>query len=56
MRVSIPEIDAQGEPAPRWVRDCVTRHDFLEYAMDHHGLGVHEHTPYARIDYRQIEI
>lgn len=51
----IAEIDVQGDNAPEWVQDCVTHHDFLAYAMDHHSLGVHEHRPYKQIDYREIE-
>jgi hypothetical protein len=50
----IMEIETQGDNAPQWVRDCVKNHDFLEYAMDHYGLGVHEHSPYQKIDYREI--
>ncbi len=26
-------------------------HEFLQVAMDYHGLGVHEHKPYSEIDY-----
>lgn len=52
----IAEIEIQGDQASKWVRDCVTHHDFLEYAMNHHQLGIHEHKPYKRIDYREIEV
>ena len=48
------EIETQGDNAPQWVRDCVKNHDFLEYAMSYYGLGVHEHHPYQKIDYREI--
>ena len=48
------EIEVQGDNAPQWVRDCVKNHDFLEYAMTHYGLGLHEHRPYQKIDYREI--
>ncbi len=48
------EIETQGDNAPQWVRDCVKNHDFLEYAMEHYGLGIHEHRPYKLIDYREI--
>jgi Domain of unknown function (DUF362) len=49
------EIEARGDRVPDWVRDCVNHHEFLEYAMDHHNLGIHEHKPYKRIDYRTME-
>jgi hypothetical protein len=49
------EVGAQGENAPGWVREAVTKHQFLHYAMEHHRLGIHEHKPFSRIDYRQIE-
>jgi hypothetical protein len=51
----IAEVDTLGGAAPDWLRHNVAHHGFLEYAMDHHGLGVHEHRPYRRIDYREIE-
>ena len=50
----ITEIEAQGQ-AFRWLLESTTHHGFLEYAMGHHKLGVHEHKPYKRVDYRQIE-
>ncbi len=49
------EVGAQGGNAPAWVREAVTKHQFLHYAMEHHRLGIHEHKPFSRIDYRQIE-
>lgn len=49
------EVAAQGENAPVWVRERVETHQFLHYAMDYHKLGVHEHKPFRRIEYRQIE-
>lgn len=49
------EVAAQGDAAPGWVRDAVTKHGFLQYAMEHHALGIHEHKPFMRIDYRVIE-
>ena len=49
------EVDAQGESAPLWVREAVKNHGFLQYAMDHHKLGLHEHKPFVRINYRCIE-
>ena len=52
----IDEIEAQKDNAPGWVRDCVTHHAFLDYAMKQHVLGVFEHKPYKQIDYRVIEI
>jgi len=49
------EIQAQGDQAPEWVRECVTHNSFLEYAMTFHSLGIFEHKPYQRIDYRVVE-
>jgi hypothetical protein len=51
----IEEIATQGAAATSYVRDCVTHHGFLEYAMNHHGLGIFEHKPYKRIDYVTVE-
>jgi hypothetical protein len=51
----IDEIATQGAAATSYVRDCVTHHAFLEYAMTHHGLGIFEHKPYKRIDYVTVE-
>jgi len=51
----IDEIATQGDAATSYVRDCVTHHAFLQYAMDHHRLGVFEHKPYERIDYAAFE-
>ncbi len=51
----IEEIATQGAAATSYVRDCVTHINFLEYAMTHHGLGVHERKPYKRIDYVTVE-
>ncbi len=31
-------------------------HDFLQYAMEVPGLGIHEHRPYNRIDYRVFDV
>lgn len=50
----ISEIEAQGQEY-KWLLESTSHHGFLEYAMSHHKLGVHEHRPYRRIDYRQIE-
>jgi hypothetical protein len=50
------EIETQGNNAPAWVRDCMNHTAFLGYAMEAHKLGVHEHKPYKRIDYREIEL
>lgn len=50
------EVRAQGENAPPWVRERVANHDFLEYAMDFYGLGIHEHRPYRKIDYLEKDI
>jgi Domain of unknown function (DUF362) len=46
------EAKAQGEDAPQWLKDNLANHEFLQYAMDELGLGIHEHAPYKRIDYR----
>ena len=50
------EIKAQGENAPEWLTDSVTHHGFLQYAMDEFGLGIHEHSPYNRIEYRAFQV
>ena len=50
------EVHAQGESAPAWVRKAVGDHEFLQYAMDYHKLGIHEHKPFVRIKYRSIEM
>ncbi len=50
------EVAAQGAAAEPWVRNAVTTHQFLHYAMDHHRLGIHEHKPFRRIRYREIEL
>ena len=46
------EIEVQGDNAPDWLREDSRKHGFLQYAMDELGLGIHEHAPYDRIDYR----
>lgn len=51
----IEEIKAQGDNAPKWLKDSMSHHEFLHYAMDIHKLGIHEHLPYKRIDYRIFE-
>lgn len=50
------EAEAQGEDAPQWLKDNLDNHEFLQYAMDKLGLGIHEHAPYERIDYRTFSI
>ena len=50
----IDEILAQGKAAPRWVRDCVEHHTFLQFAMEDHKLGMHEHKPYREIEYLRV--
>ena len=50
------EIHAQGDQAPEWLKNNMKNHDFLQYAMDELGLGIHEHKPYKRIDYRVFDI
>ena len=50
------EAEAQGENAPPWLRDNLEDHGFLQYAMEKLGLGIHEHKPYKRIDYRTFSI
>ncbi len=52
----IDEVEARGAAVDDWVRTAITRHDFLRYAMEHHGLGIHEHKPFTQIEYRQIAI
>ena len=49
------EVDTQEHNAPMWVREAVKNHGFLHYAMNYHELGIHEHKPFSKIDYRQIE-
>lgn len=51
----IAELEMQGDAAPRWVREGVTHTAFLDYAMKGLQLGVHEHAPYRRIDYLEVE-
>ena len=50
------EVHAQGENAPAWVREAIRDHEFLQYAMDYHRLGIHEHKPFLKIKYRSIEM
>jgi len=52
----IEEIKAQGDKAPKWLKDTTDHHEFLHYAMDVHRLGIHEHPPYTHIDYQVIEV
>ena len=52
----VEEAEAQGEDAPEWLKDNLADHGFLQYAMDELGLGIHEHAPYDRIDYRTFSI
>ena len=52
----IDEVAARGTEVDQWVRDAVNDHDFLDYAMNALHLGIHEHKPFTRIDYRQIEV
>ena len=51
------EVIAQGvlAPASVWVREAIDKHQFLHYAMEFHGLGIHEHSPFKKIRYREIE-
>lgn len=49
------EVNVQEDQAPAWVREAVKNHEFLHYAMNYHELGIHEHKPFMKIDYRQIE-
>ena len=51
----IEVIKTQGEAASSYVRDCVTHHGFLEYAMTHHELGIFERKPFKRIEYVRVE-
>jgi hypothetical protein len=50
------ELKAQGPKAPAHVKEWVETTTFLEYAMRHHGLGVHERKPYNRISYGTVEV
>lgn len=50
------ELEAQGANAPRHVVEWVAKSRYLEYAMNHHGLGIAERKPYRRIDYRLVEV
>lgn len=50
------ELKLQGPAAPAHVLDWVHGSTFLEYAMNHHGLGIHEARPYRRIDYRVLAL
>ncbi len=49
------EISARGDEVEQWVKDRVTNHQFLHYAMNTLNLGIHEHKPFQQIDYREIE-
>lgn len=49
------EVVVQGRNAPKWVQEAVEKHQFLHYAMEYHRLGIHEHKPFRKIEYRQIE-
>jgi hypothetical protein len=50
------EVTLRGDTVDAWVRTAITDHDFLQYAMDYHRLGIHEHEPFNRIDYRQVAL
>lgn len=50
------EVTAQGPGVEQWVREAVKNHRFLHYAMEYHKLGIHEHRPFSKIDYRQIKL
>lgn len=50
------EVHSQGENAPAWVREAVGNHEFLQYAMEYHKLGIHEHKPFRKIRYRFVEM
>lgn len=50
----IAEVEVQGDAAPSYVHERVRNTDFLNYA-DRLGLGVHEHAPYKRIEYLEVE-
>jgi len=51
----IDEVAVRGDEVEKWVREAVNNHDFLKYAMDSLQLGIHEHKPFTRIDFSQIE-
>lgn len=50
------EVAAQGPGVDLWVREAVNNHHFLHYATEYHKIGIHEHKPFSKIDYRQIEL
>lgn len=50
------EVRAQGDNAWQGTRDCLEHHTFLQHAMELHKLGVHEHKPYRRISYIELEV
>ena len=50
------EVNVQGDNAPKWVREGIERHQFLHHAMEYHRLGIHEHKPFGKIEYREISI
>ncbi len=50
------EVKARDDHAPEWLKQNLDNHGFLQYAMDDLGLGIHEHAPYHRIDYRTFEV
>lgn len=51
----IEEIKARGDQASGLLQGGVAHHGFLQYAMNELHLGIHEHRPYNRIDYRTFE-
>lgn len=50
------EVHSQGDDAPKWVREAIEQHQFLHHAMEYHRLGIHEHKPFQRIEYREVLI
>ena len=50
------ELVEQGSATPKHVQEWVDKSCFLEYAMNHHGLGIFESKPYKRIDYRVLDL
>lgn len=49
------ELFAQGDNTPSWAWDRMEHHTFLQHAMELYKLGIHEHKPYRRIEYLEIE-
>ena len=51
----IDEVRAQGPNAASYTWDRLEHHTFLQHAMELYKLGIHEHKPYRKIEYLQLE-